>query len=69
MALLDDTEVVTTKDIKDAGLYILTGIGLIGCFMCLYEAVLSSDVLLAIVSIVAIIYILGLYVLIGRLMK
>ena len=46
MALLDDTEVVTTKDMKDAGLYILTGIGLIGCFMCLYEAVLSSDVLL-----------------------
>jgi len=60
------------RDIEDAGLYILTGIGLIGCFMCLYRAVLSSDISLTIASIVAILvllYIVGVYTLIGRLGK
>lgn len=39
---------------RDIGLYILGSIGLIGCLMCLYRAILSGDIFLALFDIVAI---------------
>jgi len=57
---------------RDIGLYILGGIGLIGCLMCLFRAALTGDVFMAtvdIIVIVLILYIIGAYTLIGRIGK